>query len=90
MSANYGTAMVLGAGVLTFGNEWLQTSQLNWRVPVAALLGAGAIGVIGAFSTSAANSLGFMVLLAATATRFNGKSALDELNSALPRNKQGA
>lgn len=87
MSANYGPAFVLGAGTLTFGNEWIQTGDVNWRVPVATLLGAGALGLIGKVSASSANFLGFMVLLAASATRFNGKSALEELNSALPRQR---
>lgn len=87
MSANYGPALVLTAGVMTFGNEWLQTGQLNWRVPVATLLGAGAIGAIGALSPGAANSLGVMVLIAAASTQFNGKSAIQEISSSLPRQK---
>lgn len=87
MSANYGPAFVLAAGTITFGNEWIQTGQYNWRVPVATLLGAGVIGLIGQFSASSGNILGVMILIAASATRFNGKSALEELNMTLPKPK---
>ena len=79
--------MVLAAGVMTFGNEWLQTGKPNWRVPIATLLGAGAVGLIGNLSTGAANSLGFMVVIAAAATKINGKSPFQEFTQALPHNK---
>lgn len=85
--AEYGVPLVLAAGGLTFANEWLQTDQLNFRVPVATLLGAGAIGIISQISPGAANSLGILVLLAAASTRLNGKSPLDELSAALPKQK---
>lgn len=87
MSANYGPAMVLGAGLMTFGNEWLQTNQLNWRVPVATLLGAGAVGLVGAVAPGAGNGLGALVLIAAAVTRLNGKSPLEELTAELPKPK---
>ncbi len=86
--ANYAPALVLTAGAMTFGNEWLQTDKLNWRVPVAALLGAGILGAIGAVSTGAANGLGVMILIAAANTEFNGKSAVQEIASSLPRQKR--
>jgi hypothetical protein len=79
--------MVLGAGLMTFGNEWLQTGKPNWRVPIATLLGAGAIGLIGTLSPSAGNTLGFMVLLAASVTKIGGVSPLQELAKELPQNK---
>lgn len=85
MATNYGPAFVLAAGGLTFGNEWLQTGQVNWRVPIATLLGAGAIGVVGIVSAAAGNALGVMVLIAAASMKSNGKSAIDELASNLPR-----
>lgn len=87
MAGNYAPALVLTAGVLTFGNEWLQTGQLNWRVPIATLLGAGILGAIGAISAGAANGLGVMVLIAAANTQFNGKSAVQEFASSLPKQK---
>lgn len=85
MASNYGGAMVLGAGLATFGNEWLQTDKVNWRVPVATLLGAGAIQLVGTLSPGAGNSLGFMVLIAALTVPLNGKSPLQELTSTLPQ-----
>lgn len=88
MASNYGPALVLTAGTLTFGNEWLQTGGLNWRVPVATLLGAGIMAAIGAVSTGAANGLGVMVLIAAANTEFNGKSAVQEIAGSLPRQKR--
>lgn len=87
MAGNYGPAFVLTAGALTFGNEWLQTGGLNWRVPVATLLGAGTVGLVGQFSASTGNILGVMILIAASATRFNGKSALEEFTSTIPKAK---
>lgn len=84
---NYGPALVIAAGTLTFANEWLQTDELNWRVPIATILGAGAMAAIGAVSSGAANGLGAMVLIAAANTRFNGKSAVQEIASSLPRQK---
>lgn len=89
MATNYGPALVLTAGVMTFGNEWLQTNKLNWRVPVAALLGAGIMAAIGTVSTGAANGLAVMVLIAAANTQFNGKSAVQEIASSLPQAKKG-
>ena len=85
MASNYGPAFVLAAGTLTFANHWLQSGDVNFRVPIATLLGAGAVGVIGQFSASAGTTLGAMVLLAALTVRVNGKSAIDEFASNLPR-----
>jgi len=84
MATNYGPPLVLAAGAITFGNEWMQTGNVNWRVPIATLLGAGAIGVIGMASASAGTTLGVMVFIAAATIRSNGKSAIDELSSNLP------
>jgi len=85
MANNYGPAFVLAAGTLTFGNEWLQNGEINWRVPIATVLGAGAVGVIGMASASAGTTLGVMVFIAAASIRSNGKSAIDEIASNLPR-----
>lgn len=89
MAANYGPAFVLAAGTITFGNEWLQSGNLNFRVPVATLLGAGAIGLIGMASAGAGNMLGVMVFIAAASMRTGngGRSALSELASNLPQAK---
>jgi hypothetical protein len=87
MANNYGPAFILGAGAITFGNEWLQKGELNTRVPIATLVGAGVIGLVGMFSPGAGNSLGVMVLLAAMVVESNGKSAIQELAGNLPQAK---
>lgn len=87
MSANNGAALVLAAGLMTFGNEWLQTDKINWRVPVATLLGAGFVGLIGNFSPGAGNGLGTMVLIAAATVPINGKSPVQELAATVPKAK---
>lgn len=87
MVNSYGPAFVLAAGGITFGNEWLQNGQINTRVPIATLLGAGAIGLVGMLSPAAGNMLGVMVLIAAATLTSNGRSALDELTSNLPKAK---
>jgi len=89
VASDYGAPLVLAAGALTFGNEWLQTDQLNWRIPIATLIGAGVVGLIGQLSPGAGNGLGFLVLIAAANTRLNGKSPIDELSASLPKAKKG-
>jgi hypothetical protein len=46
------------------------------------------MAAIGVVSTGAANGLGAMVLIAAANTRFNGKSAVEEISSSLPKQKR--
>jgi hypothetical protein len=75
-----GATIVLIAGTMTFANEWYQTGHANWRVPVATLLAAGILGAVGDVSPKAATGIAAMVLIAAASTKFNGKSAIAELN----------
>lgn len=83
LPAGVGPGLVLIAGGLTFFNEWYQTNQVNWRVPIATFGGAWFIGAIAEFSDSAATGLGLMVLIAAASTKFGGKSAFEEIASAV-------
>jgi hypothetical protein len=76
-----GMKLVLFAGTLTFSNEWLQTRELNWRVPVATVLAAAAVAGIGRVSPGGATSLGVMAVIAAAATPLNGKSPIQEIGS---------
>lgn len=73
--------LVLLAGTLTFSNEWLQTHEINWRVPVATVLAAAVTAGIGKLSSGAATSLGLMALIVAAATPINGKSPIQEIGS---------
>lgn len=72
--------LVLLAGTLTFSNEWLQTKQINWRVPVATVLAAAATAGIGRVSPGGATSIGVMALIVAAATPLNGKSPIQEVS----------
>lgn len=85
MSAGPGLALV--AGTMVFGNEWLQTGKINYRVPVAAVGAALALDLIGSFSPKAATGLGVMILIGAASTKFGGKSAIQEITSVLPKQK---
>lgn len=73
--------LVLFAGTMTFGNEWYQTHELNWRVPVATVLAGAAVAGIGRVSPGGAASLGLMAVIVASATPLNGKSPIQELAS---------
>lgn len=79
-----GAGLVLIAGILSFSNEWLQTGKVNWRVPIATLVGGWLVGELSALDNNAGTSLGVMVLIAAATTSLNGKSAVDEIASVLP------
>lgn len=73
--------LVLLAGTLTFTNDWLQTREINWRVPVATVLAAAATAGVGRVSPGGATSLGVMALIVAAATPLNGKSPIQQINS---------
>jgi hypothetical protein len=73
--------LVLFAGTLTFSNEWLQTRELNWRIPVATVLAGAAVAGIGRVSPGGASSMGVMALIVAAVTPLNGKSPIQEIGS---------
>jgi hypothetical protein len=73
--------LVLLAGTLTFGNEWYQTHEINWRVPVATVLAAAGTAGLGRVSPGGAAGIGVMALIVAAATPLNGKSPIQELAS---------
>lgn len=84
------TAIVLAAGTMTFGNEWYQTKQVNWRIPVATLFLAAAFDAMAILDDTIANMLAIMVLIGAGVTEFNGKSAFDTLSELFPTKGQPA
>lgn len=75
----FGTGLVLVAGTMTFANEWYQTHQVNWRVPIATLLLAGAISFLGKIDNRVANGFGILIFVGAGSTQFNGQSAFGTL-----------
>jgi hypothetical protein len=81
MAADTGMKLVLIAGTLTFGNEWYQSHEINWRVPVATVLAAAAVGAVGSISPNGGTGLGVMALIVAAATPLNGKSPIQQIAS---------
>ena len=80
-SPDTGMKLVLVAGVMTFGNEWYQTHDLNWRVPIATVIAAAVTAGIGHVSPGAGVGIGVMALVVAATTPLNGKSPVQELSS---------
>jgi hypothetical protein len=76
---DFGTGIVIVAGTMTFTNEWYQTGKVNWRVPIATVLLAGAIGFLGRIDNRIGNGLGVMIFIGAGTTKFNGHSAFGTL-----------
>jgi hypothetical protein len=79
--ADTGMKLVLVAGTLTFSNEWLQSHELNWRVPVATVLAAVAVAGVGAITPGAGTGLGLMALIVAATTPLKGKSPIQQIAS---------
>lgn len=81
MADDTGMKLVLLAGTLTLANEWLQTKDINWRVPVATVLAAAAVAAIGKVSPNGGTGLGVMALIVAAATPLNGKSPIQQIGT---------
>lgn len=71
------TVIVLTAGGMTFTNQWYQTHKLDWKVPVATVLLAGAVDLLSDLDNSAAIMIASLIFLGAATTKFNGKSPVD-------------
>jgi hypothetical protein len=82
MATETATGIVLIAGTMTFVNEWYQTKEVNWKVPIATALGAAVFDGIAKVNGKGATALALMVLIAASVTRFNGKSPSDLVTDA--------
>jgi len=87
MATNTGTVLVLITGTMTFTNEWLQTKEINWKIPIATLLGAVVVDGIAQITGGGGTALGLMVLIAGAATPINGKSPIQEIATVLPTGK---
>ena len=71
------TGIVLIAGTMTFSNEWYQTGKADFKVAVATMFAAAIFDGLARLDEKAAVGLSIMVLIAATATKFGGKSVID-------------
>lgn len=87
--AETGTMITLTAGGITFVNQWYQTRNIDWKVPVATVILAGGVDVLSRLDTKAATILSVLILMGAVTTKFNGKSAIDMI-SQLTQSKQTA
>ena len=78
------TGIVLTAGTMTFANEWYQTKQLNFRIPVATLLLAAGFDGLSKLDTKISTTLAVIVFIGALTTEFNGKSTASTLAGLFP------
>lgn len=86
--ANTATTLIITAGTITFANEWYQTKQINWRVPLATIFAALLFDGLSHVNEKAATGLAIMALLVALLTRFNGKSVAETLAAEFGQQKR--
>lgn len=73
------TVMIITAGTVTFTNEWYQTKNLDWKVPIVTLFLAAAFDGLSKLDSKAATGLAAIAMIGAFTTKYNGKSAIDQL-----------
>jgi hypothetical protein len=73
------TTLILTAGTVTFVNEWYQTKNLDWKVPVVTLFLAAAFDGLAHVNDKAATGIAAIAMIGAFTTKYNGKSAIDTL-----------
>jgi hypothetical protein len=78
---------MLIAGTISFGNEWLQTGNANFRIPVATLAAGGFLAALEKIYPKAAIGLSVIVLITVIMTPLNGKSPMQELASVVAKGK---
>lgn len=81
------TGIMLFAGTVSFGNEWLQTGSPNWRIPVATLVAGVFLNGVERIYPKAGVGLSVIVLITVLATPFKGKSPLQEALQVFPKPK---
>jgi|SRR5208282_2005836 len=82
--------ITLAAGGMTFVNEWYQTKNIDWKVPLATALLAVGMEVFSNIDNGAATALSVIVFLGAATTQFNGKSPVDTVSALLGNTKTSA
>lgn len=83
------TGIMLIAGTISFGNEWLQTGNPNWRIPVATLGSSLFLNGIEKIYPKPAVGLAVIVLITVLLTPLHGKSPMQEAVEILPKPKKG-
>jgi hypothetical protein len=84
--ASSSTGIILMTGTISFGNEWLQTQKLNFRIPVATMFTAVFLNGVDKISPKAATGLAVIAMITVLLTPLNGKSPLQEVLQVLPVN----
>lgn len=79
--AETATVIVLVAGGMTFTNQWYQTRNLDWKVPVATVILAAGVGVISNLDRKAAILLSALIFFGAATTQFDGRSPIDVVSN---------
>lgn len=78
------TGVMLVVGTISFGNEWVQTTKPNWKIPIATLIAAWMLDGVEKVSPPAAIGLAYIALITVLLTPLNGKSPLQEMLTVLP------
>lgn len=81
------TGIMLVAGSISFGNEWLQTGTPNFRIPVATFMSALFLNGLEKIYPKAATGLGTIVLITVLVTPLHGKSPMQTAIDVLPKPK---
>jgi hypothetical protein len=81
------TGIMLAAGAISFGNEWLQTGTPNFRIPIATMVSALFLNGIEKIYPKAAVGLGVIVMITVLVTPLHGKSPMQTAVDVLPKTK---
>jgi hypothetical protein len=75
------TGLILTAGTIAGGNNWLQTGQIPWRIGISTLVLSWVIGGVEKVSKQGAMAVSVTILITALVTPFHGKSPIAEFAS---------
>jgi hypothetical protein len=73
------TGIVLGAGAISFTNDWYQSKQPNWRIPIATFAVALIFAGIEKLNERAGVGLSVIMLITVLVTPMHGKAPLQTL-----------
>lgn len=79
------TGIILAAGSISFGNEWLQSNTPNFRIPVATLVSAVFLNGVEKLYPKAAVGISVMALITVLVTPLHGKSPMQTIVDVLPK-----
>lgn len=82
------TGIVLVATGISFGNEWLNTGEFNYRIPAAGLGTALVMDGIEMVDARIARGLALIMLFTVIVTPFNGKAPAQTAASLLDSSKK--